>query len=395
VTADDRIHSVHPYPCKFPADTARAYVDAGAGVVLDPFCGSGTTLVEAARAGAGTIGFDCNPVAVLISRFKLLEAGPAFLAKCEKQLSDLEYQGPFLALKDLPLHEFPGRDHWFSPVVQRELAALLGWIRAADGVETRVWLETALSSIINRVSFQDSETRYVRTPRPIQIGSTVALYARKARELLEALAARGPLRGRLRTVDVADVVGGLPVDDETVDLIVTSPPYANTMDYYLYHKQRMNVLGFDFKTAQTREIGSRWEYSSLKATRAKWDSDYTRCLSEFLRVLKPGGRAVVIIGDSQIAGERVDAGALTVEAAAALGFEVAGARATSLSRRSSSFNVSFQRPNKLEHVLELLKPSRARRRPPSRSKDAAAPGVPKERLAGTGPATMRGWQQPE
>ncbi len=373
MTTDDRIHGIHPYPCKFPAETARAYVSDAVGVVLDPFCGSGTTLVEAARAGNATIGFDCNPVAVLITRFKLLEADRSFMARCEERLADLERRSPFLALDERGLHDFPGRDHWFSPVVQRELAALLAWIHGHEDADVRIWLETALSAIVNRVSFQDSETRYVRTARDVQVGSTVTAFVRKAAELLAALRARGGVPGAPRRVEVADVLAGVPIADATVDLVVTSPPYANTMDYYLYHKQRMNVLGFDFKRAQEQEIGSRWEFSSLKAAREKWDTDYAGCLAELSRVLKPRGRAIVIIGDSQIAGTRVDAQALTARAARALGFEVASARSEPLARRGGSFNSAFQRPHKQEHVIELVKPAPCgRSRAPARPVTAGA-----------------------
>ena len=65
------IHNIHPYPCKFPARIAQEYLN-DKGLVLDPFCGSGTTLVEAAIKGLDTIGIDCNPIAILISQCKLL-----------------------------------------------------------------------------------------------------------------------------------------------------------------------------------------------------------------------------------------------------------------------------------------------------------------------------------
>jgi site-specific DNA-methyltransferase (cytosine-N4-specific) len=355
--------------------------------VLDPFCGSGTTLLEAARAGSAVLGFDCNPIAVLITRFKLLEATRPFFARCEARLRDADERAETLALTSAELHDFAGRDHWFDPVVQRELAALLDWIRSEDDGDVRTWLECSLSAIINRVSFQDSETRYVRTDRAIQVGATVNSFIRKATELLQALDSRGPLPGQPRSVEVADVLDGLPVADSTIDLIVTSPPYANTMDYYLYHKQRMNVLGFDFKVAQEREIGSRWEYSSLKATRQKWDSDYTRSLAEIRRLLKPGGRAVIIIGDSQIAGELVDAAAATVAAAAAVGLEASVLESVPLSGRSRSFSGAFQRPNKNEHVIELLRSDSSDTY--DRLKDCSRTHVPEEQLLRAAPITAR------
>ena len=54
------------------------------------------------------------------------------------------------------------------------------------------------------------------------------------------------------------------ISDNSIDIIITSPPYANTYDYYLYHKFRKRWLDLDVKFAQYNEIGSRREYSSLK-----------------------------------------------------------------------------------------------------------------------------------
>jgi DNA modification methylase len=155
-------------------------------------------------------------------------------------------------------------------------------------------------------------------------------------------------------VACADVRAQLPLADASVDTIVTSPPYANSMDYYLYHKQRMNVLGYDFKAAQRTEIGSRHEYSSRKAPVAKWNDNYAAVLAEFRRVLRPGGCAIVIIGDSQIAGEKIDAALLTQTIAARLDLASTIVTSTPLGGRSRSFSRGFQRPNKIEHVIRLV-----------------------------------------
>ena len=74
-------------------------------------------------------------------------------------------------------------------------------------------------------------------------------------------------------------------------------------------------------------------------------------------MLKPGGRAIVIIGDSQIAGELVDASVVTRAAAAGVGLDSRIVESVPLARRSRSFSAAFQRPNKREHVIELTRPA--------------------------------------
>ena len=71
---DRKIEGIHPYPAKFIAEIPRALLTAlpmqRGTAVLDPFCGSGTTLVECQRRGIPAIGIDLNPIACLISRVK-------------------------------------------------------------------------------------------------------------------------------------------------------------------------------------------------------------------------------------------------------------------------------------------------------------------------------------
>jgi DNA modification methylase len=76
------IEGIHPYPAKFIGDIPRAFIEhlpIPTGTrVLDPFCGSGTTLVEAQRAGLSTVGIDLNPIACLLARVKTTPLPPTF-----------------------------------------------------------------------------------------------------------------------------------------------------------------------------------------------------------------------------------------------------------------------------------------------------------------------------
>ncbi|MGA8576393.1 MAG: hypothetical protein WB609_12020 [Candidatus Cybelea sp.] len=262
----------------------------------------------------------------------------------------------FAAEDTAELHDFDGRDHWFSPTVQRALAAILYWsAHSAMSELLRPWFEVALSRIINRVSRQDSETRYVAREKPWTRAGVMELFLSSLMQTRDFLQARGPLNGDA-TIELADTSLFIPLPDASVDLIITSPPYANSMDYYLYHKQRMNILGYSFKKVQSLEIGSRWEFSSLKRGVDKWRNQYTTSLREFRRILKAEGRCVVIIGDSQIAGELVDSASLTETLGRSVGFRVSHIQSQPLENRSRSFTRGFQRPNKMEHTI-ILAPS--------------------------------------
>lgn len=344
----------HPYPCSFRERDIENLIEPNAKTFLDPFCGSGTSLLAAAREGRTAYGFDCNPIAILIAQFRTLKTGSRFFATTESVMSCAAPGLRALVLEsNHKLHAFEGRDHWFSREAQSALWAILHFEQTLPpGEDVHTWYRLAISRIINRVSRQDSETRYVAREKGLRRAEIIDIFLESLDFSRQYLLDRGSLRGAV-SGSVADSGRRIPLDDASVDCIVTSPPYANTMDYYLYHKQRMNVLGYDFKAAQNTEIGSRWEYSSLKRPLGKWEAQFRHSLSEMRRVLRPDSQCVLIIGDSQVAGKLVDAAAMTRGFADEIGFSCVRVDSVDMSERSRSFSRAFQRPHKKEHTIHL------------------------------------------
>ncbi|MEY4424144.1 MAG: hypothetical protein RLZZ258_1247 [Actinomycetota bacterium] len=354
VAVDKQLHSIHPYPCKFPSSIVREHLEESGLTVLDPFCGSGTTLLESAMLGNSVVGIDVNPIAVLISRAKL---APISSGNLESLRALVEGVRAWDGRTDSKLVDFHGLDHWFSPGAQ----LAFGYLRQEIdkfGRESDLWnvSAVALSSIVNRFSNQDTETRYARVERSPDPLSIALAFATKLETLSKGLQARGSFAEGVKSkIVLGDIRSDNSIPLGSIDRVITSPPYANTMDYYLYHKQRMNVLGFDFKVAQGSEIGSRYEFSSKKAPKQKWDEDYKSALENVHSKLKVGGIAIYVIGDSQIAGELVDGGEMTTRIAKEIGFEAKILDSTSMSGKSKLFNHSFQSKNKQEHVVQMIK----------------------------------------
>ena len=345
------LHAIHPYPCKFPASVVLERLPAE-GVILDPYCGSGTTLLEAAMRGLRVIGADCNPIAVLISRCKLLNITKDEMAaalNCAEAARAGRSSTERLAVS----FEFAGRDHWFSDDAQQGFEFCLRLIRRFER-DSAPWIvcATAMSAITNTYSNQDSETRYCRREKDHSTADILNAFSKRVIRIVAAIQARGPLT-ESSTVIHQDIRAGVGLDDESVDSIITSPPYVNTMDYYLYHKQRMNLLGFSFEQTKSTEIGSRHQFSSKKDPLSTWEIDFKKALSESLRLLKPSGTAWYVIGDSQVAGSFVDAGALVVRLADELGWHASIVESVPMQGKSRLFASSFQRPGKSEHVIKI------------------------------------------
>lgn len=178
-TTPSPIEALHPYPAKFVADLPRRLLDilpvpAGT-AVFDPFCGSGTTLVECQRRGLPAVGIDLNPIACLISQVKTSPLAGG-LAGTAASVVDQAAGRKQASKADVP--DLPRLDHWFAPEVQRALAGLTTAVAIAPP-RHRDALRLALSSIVVRVSNQESDTRYAGDA---QFGGGVQVVQSKLRQ---------------------------------------------------------------------------------------------------------------------------------------------------------------------------------------------------------------------
>ena len=122
----DSISLLHPYPARFIDALPRQLISIIGcpenTIVFDPFCGSGTTLIEAQRAGIQSVGVDLNPIACLISRVKTTPLEDGFL-DVAKRVHDTAYE---LFTNDyVTIPGIPNLDHWFKVGVQKALSALM------------------------------------------------------------------------------------------------------------------------------------------------------------------------------------------------------------------------------------------------------------------------------
>jgi site-specific DNA-methyltransferase (cytosine-N4-specific) len=158
-------HSLHPYPAKFPPQLPKSILKKFANkgqTVLDPFCGSGTTLVEARLLGYNAIGVDVNGLSSLLSKVKATPLSEqehksikSFLSKIKKEISSWETKRPEIKIKKIE-----GIEHWFQKNVSEELTHILNLINKIDDVNVRDFFKIVVSSIIVRVSNQESDTRF-------------------------------------------------------------------------------------------------------------------------------------------------------------------------------------------------------------------------------------------
>lgn len=358
----EKLDKIHPYPAKFPVSTAEEYILRHSKIgdmIFDPFVGSGSTLLAATVNNRFAVGTDINGIAVLISKFKLLDIDECDIEKLHTFLTTLK-----LRMKSKTyglLWHYDSINHWFSDSAIEALSCIKNAIHYFfdDDYKLKIFCSLVLSTIINTVSKQESDTRYAAIEKGWVTHSFVMeKYESKFTQCLEILknchrsvqhldGSKVYLHNSKRCEEV--------IKNDSVDMIITSPPYPNTYDYYLYHKHRMLWLDEDFKYAMSEEIGSRREFSSLKKPKDNFAKDLLEIFNSCDKVLKAGGVVVIIIGDGKIQGEMYDSKGNTIKVCEEIGWELIDYSFTNLDDTSKAFQSSFRTNGKKEHILTFQK----------------------------------------
>ncbi len=333
------IEAIHPYPAKFIGDIPRALIKSlpipAGTAVLDPFCGSGTTLVEAQRAGLNSVGIDLNPIACLITRVKTSPLPEGFAEVVQEITSKAQN------IQTLPASSIPNIDHWFKPDIQLAVGALAEVIGDPLYFAWLDQLRLALSSILVRVSNQDSDTRYAAVEKNVERNDVFDAFSNAASKLRRSLLDRSWTL-RLAHVHEADTLEVLPAEVAmNIGLVVTSPPYPNAYEYWLYHKYRMWWLGFDPIAVKEKEIGARAHFFKKNNHTAEMFVDQMKGTFELIdKVLVKNGYVCFVVGRSKIHGKIINNGDIIHQVATDVGLKPFSRFERVISATRKSFNLS-------------------------------------------------------
>jgi len=393
-------HDMHAFAAKFPPQLPREFIhgltDPG-DLVLDPMMGSGTTVVEALLAGRHGIGLDIDPLALRLSHAKTTPLNTDSLHKMSHKV--IAQARTLLSKKTIDQRlsqHFDERtkafiDYWFLPATQREIMALVLTIQSVSHVVARRFLALTLSSIIVTKSGGVSRARDLAHSRPHLDTTKVpknALdqFSIKIQKNLQSIA-RLKLN-HTRAMPLAGDARTMPLRDATIDLIVTSPPYANAIDYMRAHKFSLVWFGEsvvhlsklraayvgsernrDMQGAKLPEraegiIRQVAQHDRTKAGILRtYLAEMTSVLAEMYRVLRHNACAIVVIGPSVMRGINVQTHHCLADIAMGLGFDVVGVVQRVLDRDKRMMPARFgkqtdsmieQRMHE-EYVIGLLK----------------------------------------
>ncbi|HEY1317986.1 MAG TPA: DNA methyltransferase [Gaiella sp.] len=298
------VHRLHPYLGKFVPqlveELLRRYVEPG-GRVLDPFAGSGTTLVQSLESGHEAVGVDVAPFNCLLMRVKTtaydLDALRRDLDAAHARAADFEWRGT------PPAGASPFVSEWYAPRAAAELVefrgSLVGW-GSADVL--RVVLARAARSARRTTHFDLDFPRapqlepylcrkHRRVCRPVEEARRFLLrYTRDTLARIEAFA-------RVRSAASASVLQG---DARNLDLggpfsaVITSPPYPGLIDYHEQHRYAYELLRLPRHGAD--ELG-RPADGLGRAAIAAYVEGVAEVLANARRALEPDAPVCIVVND--------------------------------------------------------------------------------------------------
>jgi len=365
-------HGLHPYPARMVPQIAHRLIrrySKSYDLILDPFCGSGTVPTEArlmksngstkAELSRNAIGNEINPLALLLSKvkstifdiIKLDTNLSSLLGKVEDSIL-LHRRGKY-NVKTPTEENFPNLSHWFKDYVVGELAVIRDCIGMFDDMDFRNFANVCFSLTVRKVSniYDPGDTFIKRlkkeklekhNPKVLETFKTVLLDSVKKVKAFSRMCSK-EVEVNITFSDARN----LPISSNSIDLIVTSPPYGeerNTVSYTRWSKLSSLWLGYESQWLRRFEKislggkdypsttipsetlnGIMTEVAKLAPTLAKtansFFEDYYESLQEMERVLKPNHFCCIVIGNRSLKRRRIPMDVVTKELGEKIGFQ--------------------------------------------------------------------------
>lgn len=243
-----------------------AYPDAE---ILDPFVGCGTTLFESAQKNLSSYGVEINPAALEMSKTIL------FVNLGERERSEYIARAKYVIDR-----------HLLQKNINRNLLEAMLF----SAIKNKYLYNIVINSIMNS---------YLYSKYHLPTQSALLAGFKRHIDTINGL----PFNSKDYKVFLADT-RKLPIRNQVVDLIVTSPPYINVLNYHQNYREAMEIAGWNLLKVAKSEIGSnRKNRGNRFFTVIQYCIDMQQSLAEMLRVIKPNGRIIIVIGrESKVRG---------------------------------------------------------------------------------------------
>ena len=332
-------HCFHAYPAMMIPQIARRLLQkygSSSDILFDPYCGSGTSLVEANIKGMNSIGTDLNPLARLIAKTKTTTINIQSLDAHLDDFSDYASRSESIIKESFfsAIPQFHNIDFWFNENAQKKLALIKEYIDDIKPEEIRNFFLTAFSETVRESSLtKKSEFKLVRIPedkrknfKPDSFGNMVAKLARNKNGLLSFIEHKQ--NGSLSTIHLFNPVDSVPEDiisPESISIVITSPPYGDsrtTVAYGQYSRLANQWIGikdashvdkylmggvihdtdFDFDSENLQKTLSEIEKKDPKRRKevASFFIDYRKSIDNVSETVKKKGIVCYVVGNRTV-----------------------------------------------------------------------------------------------
>jgi site-specific DNA-methyltransferase (cytosine-N4-specific) len=340
VKAKEGIHGLHSYPAMMAPPVARKLIEMlseQGDTVFDPFCGSGTVTTEAIRLGRHAIGFDINPLALLIAEVK---ATPIMSQRLWQALAQIE--SSLQRLDEVEPPKFANIDYWFKPEVKKQLARLKAAIDALEDEAVKKFSLVVFSRVVREASnTRPNEFKLFRLP-PEKLEwhnpDVFRLFRQRFADCIGIMSGwwrevgGSLLKPQLRLHDARQP---FPLPSESVDLLLTSPPYGDartTVAYGQFSRLSLQWLGLWQEDLDRISLGGHHRFMKVLVPTLKealeaiakvcpkraqeveaFYADLYDCLRNIVPVVKRDGFAVFVVANRKVRGIKLPTDRIIVE----------------------------------------------------------------------------------
>ncbi|MBN1848004.1 MAG: hypothetical protein JW932_05410 [Deltaproteobacteria bacterium] len=398
-------HNFHAFPAKFPPQLPKKFINGltlPGEKVLDPMSGSGTAVLEAFLLGRYGLGIDIDPIALNLTKVKVTALDPERLIRTAESVidhADHDFKKNNDRLNtELEIRFDPSTkkfiDYWFLRETQLELLSLIKPIEKLTDRDLHRFFQIALSSVIITKSGGVSLAYDLAHTRPHKIKNKIPRpafeeFQRRVNRNIQNISKLNQGSGKASVL--CGNVQAIGLDDESIDLIITSPPYAsNAIDYMRAHKFSLVWFGYPVDLLSKK----RSKYIGGESTRdfnmyhlpdypeavisnlnrkdpkkgqvlRRYYTEMSQAFKEMHRVLKSGKAAIIIVGSSIMRGMDTKTAQCLGEIGKKVGFDLVGISERNLDRNkrmmpartSGPFETQIEERMHKEFIIGFYKPA--------------------------------------
>lgn len=330
-------HCFHSYPAiMIPQVAERLLVKYGnnADLLFDPYCGVGTSLLEANLKGIDSVGTDLNPLAALVARAKTTKVDMQILDSYLKRFDEYLFSIRFdLNASNIVIPSIKNLDYWFSDSVQKKLTLLKNFIGDIPETSISDFFKVAFSETVRESSWtRNGEFKMFRMPQeqiqkfaPDVFGLMERKLSRNRGGLKDFVEEANGAVSRVFDFNPVETMEG--VDNGSVDIVITSPPYGDsrtTVAYGQFSRLANEWLGVENATRVDSELmggrickqrcsfGFELLDESIQIIKDKDERrgkevksfyrDYRKSINNVARTLKRGGYVCYVVGNRKVKG---------------------------------------------------------------------------------------------